>query len=198
MDLADFPRLKNLDLLFTAVTGDIRDIGENDFAALKNLELPYGVYGGRGHQFQSISEATELMRTLYLLKKQHPALKMEGWHGMLSRDSPDWYESAVDDDGFSRSHRPPFYIRFVEAGSRIGYQWQSCDNGYAGRYNKRGDSCCKVSWLDPEPDRESSDYDEYIEELHEINRHVNFYGGFHQPPTEEEYNRLIEEYDDET
>ena len=91
-------------------------------------------------------------------------------------------------------------IRFVEAGSRIGYKWQSCDNGYAGRYKKRGDSCCKVNWLDPEPDRESSDYAKYIEELQEqeINRHVNIYRGFHQPPTEEEYNRLIEEYDHET
>jgi hypothetical protein len=39
MDLADFPHLKNLDLWGTAVTGDIRDIGENDFTALKNLEL---------------------------------------------------------------------------------------------------------------------------------------------------------------
>ena len=32
MDLADFPYLKKLDLGLTDVTGDIRDIGENDFS----------------------------------------------------------------------------------------------------------------------------------------------------------------------
>ena len=34
MDLADFPHLKKLDLGETAVIGDIRDIGENDFPSL--------------------------------------------------------------------------------------------------------------------------------------------------------------------
>ena len=47
-----------------------------------------------------------------------------------------------------------------------------------------------MNWLDPEPDRQSSDYDEYIEELQEINSQVYFYRGFNQQPTEEEYNRL--------
>jgi hypothetical protein len=51
-----------------------------------------------------------------------------------------------------------------------------------------------VNWLDPEPDRENSDYDEYIEELEQINSEVYMFRGFHQPPTEEEYIRLWEEY----
>ncbi len=53
MDLADFPHLKELvfdntayagDEYFraTAVTGDIRDIGENDFSSLEVLTLPKG------------------------------------------------------------------------------------------------------------------------------------------------------------
>ena len=50
-----------------------------------------------------------------------------------------------------------------------------------------------MNWLDAEPDRVSSDYEEYIEELQEIERSVRMYRGFHQPPTEEEYQRLLED-----
>ena len=45
MDLADFPHLEELYLRYTAVTGDIRDIAENDFSSLESLSLPKGVYG---------------------------------------------------------------------------------------------------------------------------------------------------------
>ena len=175
MDLADFPHLKELDLLRTAVTGDIRDIGENDFSSLKELTLPTGVYGDRGSELQRISEAPDLVRAVYLLKKQLPALKMGYWYARLSQDSPDWYESD-DYDG----DIPPFIIYLVKAGSRNGYRWGT-ENG----------NPCEVIWLDPVPDRESDGYAKYIEELQVINSQVHMYRGFHQPPTEEEYSRLI-------
>jgi hypothetical protein len=179
MDLADFPHLRELNLLGTAVTGDIRDIGENDFSSLEQLTLPKEVYGGSGYEFQRISDGHDLMRAVYLLKTQRPALTMGYWYVRLSRDSPDWYEYVGEDEDGS----PPFYIRFVEAGSRVGYRWETAN-----------DIPCEVNWLVPEPDRESSDYEEYIEELQEINSKVNMYKGFHEPPTEEEYHRLSEEY----
>jgi hypothetical protein len=94
MDLADFPHLKVLSLIGTAVTGNIRDIGDNDFVSLQRLELPKGVYGCSGYECQSISEATDLVRAVYLLKKQRPALHMKDWNAKLSKDSPDWYEAA--------------------------------------------------------------------------------------------------------
>jgi hypothetical protein len=183
MDLADFPRLKELELGgITAVTGDIRDIGENDFSSLKRLELPHGVYGGGGntaHEFESISDAPDFIRAVYLLRKQHPSLEFD-WQGYLSRDSPDWYASI------SRAYPPPpFSIRLVEVGSRIGYQW------YGYRWGAQ-DSLCEVNWLDPEPDRESGDYEEYIAKLQEMHDEVQLYRGFHQPPTEEEYQRLVQ------
>ena len=183
MDLADFPHLKELNLHGTAVIGDIRDIGENDFPSLEDLMLPKGVYGGHGHELQRISDAPDLAAAVYLLKKQHPTLKMSKrwrWHGVLSEDSPDSYVS-VDGD------TPPIYINFVQAGPRIGYRWGTGD---------AVDTPCEVNWLDPEPDRESIGYEKYIEELQEINSQVNFYRGFHQPPTEEEYHRLWEEYEE--
>ena len=175
MDLADFPRLKELDLYETAVTGDIRDIGADDFPSLEFLgHLPKGVFGGWGYELQSISDAPDLIRAVYLLKKQRPALIMSSWSGKLSDDSPDWYDSADDDDD-----SPPFYICFVEAGSRFGYRWET-----------KYDIPCEMNWLDPEPDRESSEYEEYIEKLQEIKHEVTIYKGYHQPPTEEEYQIL--------
>jgi hypothetical protein len=179
MDLADFPHLKTLNLIETAVTGDIHDIAERDFPSLEQLNLPKGVYGGNGYEFQRISDAPDVARAIYIFKKQRPTLEMEEyWCGVLSEDSPDWYE-YTDEPFVAIDDTPPLYIRFVEAGSRIGYRWES-DYGIP----------CEVNWLDPEPDRQSSDYDEYIEELQEIEHQVTMYRGFIQPPTEEEYNRL--------
>jgi hypothetical protein len=188
MDLADFPHLKKLYIFDTAVTGDVRDISENDFLSLEDLTLPYGVYGGIDCELQRISDAPDLVRALYLVKKQRPALKMEDWQVQLSEGSPDWYEPE------SLAYALPFHIRFVKAGSRIGYRWEtdyeaSVDIPY---------TTCEVNWLDPEPDRDSSDYEKYIEELQEINNEVNLYRGFHHPPTEEEYYGLLEEYSDES
>jgi hypothetical protein len=51
-----------------------------------------------------------------------------------------------------------------------------------------------VNWLDPEPDKESSAYEEYIKELQKIEEKGKFYRGLHQPPTEVEYKRRWEEY----
>jgi hypothetical protein len=183
MDLADFPHLKELDLRDTAVAGNIRDIGENDFTSLERLDLPKGVSGGMGYELQRISDGPDVVRAVYLLKKQRPALKIDVnrfkfWYAVLSKDSPDWYEPA-DFNGYN----DPFHIQFVQAGSRLGCQW----------YENLGNTC-EVNWLDPEPDRDSSDYEEYIEGLQEIERRVGFYRGFHQPPTEEEYRRLLDEH----
>ena len=183
MDLADFPHLKELNLVGTAVTGDIRDVGKNDFLTLEQLFLPKGVFGGRGYELHRISDAPGVVRAVYLLIKQRPALKMGvkdlDWYCRLSEDSPDRYDSVLSHD------TPPFDITFVKAGSRFGYRW--CFRDFESHIP------CAVNWLDAEPDRESSDYEEYIEELEEMNTfEVQFYRGFHQPPTEEEYRRLID------
>ena len=176
MVLADFPHLKQVDFHFTAVTGDSREIGERDFQNLEEIELPRGVYGGCGHQFQRISDAPHIINSLCSIKKQRPTL-FNDWYGELSEDSPDWYEG----DGFGYNAPPPFHIVFVQAGSRVGYRWES---------ELANEDPCEVHWLDPEPERESSDYEKYIEELQEIEEQVANYREFYQPPTKEEYDRL--------
>ena len=181
MDMADFPHLKVLNLACSAVTGDIRDIRSNDFSSLEQcLFLPEGVYGGKRYEFQRISDVTELVRAVYLLNKQRPILLVDAWIGTLSYDSPDRYDS-VDDH-----IPPPFDIFFVKAGPRFGYRWKNVESEY---------NSCEVNWLDPEPDRESSDYEEYIEISRRIERELEWsaFEGFHQPPTQEEYTRMYEE-----
>ncbi len=187
MDLADFPHLKELDLLRTAVTGDIRDISEDDFSPLEELALPKGVYGGSGYEFQRISDGLELIRAVYLLKKQRPALKMKEWYGTLSENSPDWYGFASDYEIYFPT---PLCIRLVQAGSRVGYRWTTDHFAWVGS--------CEANWLDPEPDSESSEYEGYIEELQAIEAKVRFYRGFHQPPTQEEYQGLVEDYESDS
>ena len=99
---------------------------------------------------------------------------MEYWFAKLSEDSPDWYESA---ENFAEA---PFCIRFVGAGSRIGYRWL-CPTS----------NPCDVNWLDPEPGRESKFYAWYIRKAQEMEDEVTMYKGFFQPPTEEEYRGRI-------
>jgi hypothetical protein len=181
MDLADYPHLKELHLVGTAVTGDIRDIGENDFPSLKVLALPAGVYGGMGYEFQRISDATDVARIPYLFQKQRPEIVLKDWYAELSDDSPDMYESL---DEFNRDHAPIFIV-LVRAGNRVGYQWGT-DLDF-----------CEVNWLDPEPDRESSEYGKYMVELQKIEGEINNFKGYHQPPPQEEFERIAERINDE-
>mmetsp|Transcript_20487 Transcript_20487/g.30406 ORF Transcript_20487/g.30406 Transcript_20487/m.30406 type:complete len:123 (-) Transcript_20487:33-401(-) len=118
------------------------------------------------------------MNTLYSLKKQRPRLLLKDWYGKLSKDSPDWYDG---EDDFVGVDTAPLYIALVEAGSRVGYRWESANDV---------PNPCEVNWLDPEPHRESIGYEEYTEELQEIEGQVDIYRGFHKPPTEEQYTRL--------
>jgi hypothetical protein len=184
MDLADFPRLKELDFHFTAVMGDIRDIREHGFEALESLSLPRSVHGGTSYEFQLISDVPEFMHTIHLLLQRTPTLFKEqslskGFYWALSDDSPDSYDW---DDW--ESPPPPFCLQFIQAGSRRGWSWCTGDEDEP--------HSCEINWLDPEPSSEGSDYETYTEELQRIERRVDFYRGCYQPPTEEEYRRLCE------
>ena len=134
---------------------------------------------------QRISDGPELIKAVYLLNKQRPAplRDIAWWYWKLSEDSPDWYETIADERD-DENYAPPFCIRFIQAGSRVGYRWDG---------DEYGQDPCEVNWLDPEQDRESSDYEEYIRRLRQIDGEIGMYRGFHQPPTEEEYHRLCEE-----
>ncbi len=188
-DLADFPRLKTLGLEgCSLVTGDIREIGENDFASLEDLDLPSSVIGVGAQDFQRISDVPSVAEAIYRLNQRNPPLvkSLEYISWRLSRDSPEWYASSGE-----RGHPPPpFSIDFVQAGSRVGWRWKG-----TAPYNRCSNSC-EINWLGPEPDRESSDYEWYDQRLQSLQEDVFCFEGYHQPPSEDDYKRLCEEYYD--
>eukprot|EP00984_Skeletonema_dohrnii_P034654 scaffold33624_cov191-Skeletonema_dohrnii-CCMP3373.AAC.3 len=190
IDLADFPRLKELDLRFTYTRGDIRDIRHNDFPALEGLTLPETVRGGVCYKFQNISDVPSFMQAIHILSQRTPTLFKEEWLSYalfwsLGR-SPNRYRWFEQHDWESETPKPPFELRFVQAGSRRGWSWCS--------YGPENCHSCEINWIDPEPGSESSDYAAYTEELQRIQRDVNVYRGYFVIPTEDEYLRLREEW----
>ena len=182
MSLADFPLLKVLNLSnCSLVTGDVRDIGEGDFPMLTELSVGSGIVGSEYHRFQRIADAPSVMQAIHRLKQRNPPLlsdysRWTTWS--LSRDSPEWYDSNGE-----RGHpKPPFYIDFVRVGSRVGWRWKS------------GTNSCEINWLDSEPERDSSDYDDYLRELQSIQEEIFCFEGYHQPPSQDDYKRLCEEF----
>jgi len=187
MELADFSRLKSLNLIATPVTGDIRDIGEHDFLKLEALELPVGVVGGWCYKFQSISDMPDVMQSIHRLEKHSKFGAYKPFHWYLSELSPDRYVWLGRGCPY-----PPFEIEFVRAGPRRGWRWLSSEGTTC---FFRAIMACEVNWLDPEPDRRSSDYETYIKDKDRIETGLFFYKGYRQPPTEEQYRQLCEEYE---
>ena len=84
-------------------------------------------------------------------------------------------------------------IEFVRTGKRLGWRWGF---HYEEEWYDYNSSCqsCEINWLDLEPDRGSDDYDTYMIQLSNIEQEIDFFRGYHQPPTAEEYNRLCREH----
>ena len=97
---------------------------------------------GRGYQFQRISDAPDLIRTLYLFKQHRPTIRMPRWFAVLSEESPDWYD--YDDDGDNPC--PPFKVELIVAGSsgtaaRRGWRWKTES------YCIDAIHSCEIKWL---------------------------------------------------
>lgn len=185
MEFAVFPRLMSLTLRqMNTITGDIRDIGENDFPMLQTIDLPQSVYGGNRYNIMSISEAGELIASIYSLKKQrHRHLSLfEDFNWYLSKSSTDWYIDEYE--------VYPFSFCLVRAGSRLGWRWER-------KFDYTPDYHFEVNWLDPLPDKKSSEYANFLQALQMIESDMNrypFFRGFHKPPPEAVYNRLCRQY----
>ena len=165
MDLADFPRLRELDLIDTGVTGVIRDISGSDFPALARINLPNTVAGGPGYEFRRIEVVPSFMHAIHLLMQRKiiphdwTLTLSQAFHWRLSRDSPEWYApDPGDDNPILLEARligvylpdPPFSLQIIQAGKRLGWSWCTQDR----------DHSCEINWLDPVPS-ESDDYETY-------------------------------------
>ena len=177
MDLADFPKLKYL---------DISTIGENDFVMLGDLYLGKGIAGAKFHKFQRIADVSIEAEAFYRLKQRFRGLpSFNNLYWTLADDSPDRY----DPSGVSGHPSPPFLIDFVRAGPRNGWRWKS-DVRRNGNSNSNS---CEINWLDPAP---SSDYEVYTRELESIQEDIFCFEGYHQPPSHDEYKRLCQDFYD--
>ncbi|KAL3934212.1 MAG: hypothetical protein SGBAC_010024, partial [Bacillariaceae sp.] len=172
MSLAKFPCLEELTLLRTKIAGDIRDIGANDFVALKKVDFGGHVYGGGN--MNRIEDAADLMLARYRLKKRSPTL-FEQRRWSLAETSTQHYQF-----GGHHSRVPPFNVEFVKAGPRLGWRWTNCVSG----------GSCETHWFDPEPNPSGPEYDIYVKEVEDVQRGVEFYAGFHVPPTQMEHDEL--------
>ena len=189
MNLSDLSHLKVLNLGNTAVTGDIRDIRNDDFPSLESLELPSSVYGGCGFLFQRITDAPDVIAEVFTLIKQRPNLQLKDWYARLSCDSPDWYEAlGREDEGLPV---PPLTIEFVKAGPRLGWRWRGI---YYLDLDLELEHPCEIHWIYLEPSKESVDYEQYIQELAGIEEYLHAYKGYYEPPDLEEYHRIYYEY----
>ena len=177
MTLADFPKLQKIDLTGTKVTGDIREIGPNDFSSIKKeMELCYTpIYGGG--TLMKIEDAPEVMLAHHNLKKRNQSLFHDrDWR--LSYHSPQYFDYAGH---FSR--QPPFRVEFVKAGSRLGWRWTNC----------KKEGSCETQWLDPEPNSTDEGYEKYLRESKHINNDVVIFRGFKRPPNQQEHIRRCSE-----
>jgi hypothetical protein len=114
------------------------------------------------------------MHARCLLQKRRPALIRYGF-GLLDNESRERYTINGH-----HTRAPPFYVRLVKAGSRVGWRWS----------NGTGGGSCETHWLDPEPVPSDDDYGTYQQEIKSIDRDVDFYRGLLKPPTEAEYHEL--------
>lgn len=178
-DLADFPYLAELNLFGTSVKGDVRNIQANHFPAIKHLSLPDTVHGAS--TFKRIDDVPGTMKTISFLKKRTPTL-FRGRYWYLSESSLDWYRGSAE----PMDPKPPFGVELVKAGKRIGWRWTNAET----RSLRRNFAPCEVNWIDPEPS-EGEDYAVYEKELHNIRRGSDLYRGLYQPPTMEEYKKLL-------
>ena len=186
MEFADFPRLGQLSLYGTSVIGDVRDIRENDFPKLEGLSLPCGVVGGYGYSFQRISDVPEVMQVVHRLKVRGLLSDENSWE--LSPASPDQYDEHIQESLYLL---PPFNITMVKAGTRRGWRWWGrFQTGTIISHMFDRISACEINWLDQEPDKESSAYENYEQGLQTLEQDINFYRGYLQPPSEDEYIRI--------
>jgi len=180
MDLAQMPFLEELNLCETRVTGDIRDVTEQDFVRLQSLEVTQPIFGGG--PLSSVSQAKDVMQARYHIKRRIPRAFSLIQRLRLSEFSSDWYEY---DEGIRRKQAPPFWVEFVQCGPRTGWRWTNVFDG----------GQCDIHWLEPEPqmddDCDGNEYHLYLDAIDKELHPRRLYRGFLSPPTHEEHRTIL-------
>lgn len=193
-NLFDFTKLEKLLVLgCEGITGDIRDIRNDHFLAMKN----FGIAGSAifGNEIDFVSDTLTVMsawRQLldYGAQSRSFGTKNSPW-GLTIRLSPDSPERFRAYPYYVIS--PPFTAILFKMGQRAGFVWANKST------IEEASGITKVTWLDPEPHLEDPDYTAYAEELSLLNSllasksSTNAFREMTRPPTEEEYDVLFEQ-----
>ena len=179
MDLADFPRLKILQLFFTkGISGSLLDIdADNDdhFPMIEKLCLPDTVVGGHRYEVMHIADAKQLIKDLLPLHRKRPNL-FKGNFWLLSKQSPD-IEGPEPEFEFRT-----FAFFFVEAGEEkeyLGWRWEQ-------RFDYTTDYPFEVTWFGHVPKRVAKDF--------VPSGLGRFWKGYYQPPPYDVYDDLQSSY----
>lgn len=178
MDLANFPRLKSLNLHNTTeISGNLRDIdADNDdhFPMLEKLLLPSTRSGSR-YDVMRIADAKQLIKDLIPLRRKRPGL-FKDLHWKLSQASPDIIDTNAEPDMFEFR---TFAFFFVQSGAHLGWRWEE-------KYDYTPDHPFEVHWLDQVPAEVASSFIP--------SGMKRFYKGYYEPPPYNVYRRLCRNY----
>ena len=172
--LASFTRLKSLDVRYTRVTGDVREIGLADFPCLmEKFRLGREVYGGWA--INRIVDAPEVMEAWCRFAIRNPGISIDRLR--LLDEVLDLHVDGV----FS-----PRYLEVVRFGPRCGWRWTS-----------RVERHCEIHWINSEPRPDDNGYDEYVGDLADKNGLTSIYRGLLVPPSIEDHNIMLSESTEE-
>ena len=141
MDLANFKRLKHVDLYNTkGISGNLGDIdADNDdhFPMLEKLRLPSTVIGGSRYEVMHLADAKQLIKDLTPLRRKRPEL-FEKLYWKLSEESPDTINPREDQREYDFRN---YCFFFVQSGSYLGWRWEE-------KFDYTPDRPFEVHWLD--------------------------------------------------
>ena len=139
MDVATFPCLKSLNLVYTkAVSGNLGDIDvDNDdhFPMIEELSLPETVIGGSRYEVMHIDDAKQLIKDLTPLRRKRPDLFKHCYSNTvlkwsLSKESPDTIDPSTYQDCEFRNYT--FF--FVQSGEHLGWRFEQSFDYTPGEY----------------------------------------------------------------
>ena len=188
MELANFPRLKKLDLWRAKeISGNLCDIdvdNENHFPVLESLRLPSQIKGGRWYEVMRVADAKQLIKDLTPLRRKRPELFQDDdafplpLYWKLSQTSPDVVNPNPDAWDFGDQYRT-FGFYFVQDGSCLGWRWEE-------KYDYTPDHPFEVHWLDPVSDEVASKW--------VPSGLGRFFKGYYEPPPYNVLSRLARNY----
>jgi len=197
LDVADFSRLRTLNVVRTKVMGDIRHIGPEHFRVLETFRIEgTAVFGGAIHEFDDANTIAAAWQKLVLQRVQYgqPILleRLLAMHESFSVEIPfssrSFDKTAFEGNGHYRTSRSvPLHLELIfVASQRFCFRWT---NRFGGT--------CDVVWIGTEEPDLSQATDIEAREYGHALRYIKWenansiFRGYLKPPTPAEYKACL-------